>query len=137
MAEKMGDISDSVTASAPQAPLDCGASETESPESAVMRASAAPAAAAALRGLAMGSPSAPATPYAQTRPQNRPAIHRQRECRVPATKPARSIAQAPAGALAPRRTQMAAGPSAIAATGTANRGPSETQSGCISSIGPP
>lgn len=62
IAEKMGDISDSVTASTPLAPLDCGTSDTQSPESAVIRPSAAPAAAAARRGRAMGSPRVPATP---------------------------------------------------------------------------
>ena len=46
----------------PLAPLDCGTSDTQSPESAVIRPSAAPAAAAARRGRAMGSPRAAATP---------------------------------------------------------------------------
>ena len=101
------------------------------------RPSAAPAAAAVLRGRAMGSPSAPAMPGAQARPQNSPAIHMQRELRVPATSPARSMAHVPAGTLAPLRERRAAGPSAIAATGTANRGPSETHSGCISMMAPP
>lgn len=137
IAEKMGDISDSVTDSKPASPPDCGASDTASPETAAIRAMAAPAAAAARPGCATGSPSAPASPNAQHRPQNRPAIHMQRECRTPAAIPARSIAAAPAGTLAPLRRHSAIGPSAIVATGTAKRGPSWTHRGCISTMAPP